>query len=77
MDEFGGTPGLVTLENVVEELLGDVVDTVEVEELDAESRPDGGFSVSGLTLIEDFNDALDLNLIDGNSDTIGATCFAD
>jgi len=70
LDEFGGTSGLVTLDDVVEELFGDVQDAFDVEEPGIQSRPDGSFSVSGLTPIEEVNDALGLNLIDENSDTI-------
>jgi CBS domain containing-hemolysin-like protein len=70
LDEFGGTAGLVTLEDLVEELFGDVQDEFTVEEPDIQPRPDGTFSVSGLTPIEDVNDVLGLNLVDENSDTI-------
>jgi len=70
LDEFGGTAGLVTLEDLVEELFGDVQDEFTVEEPDIQPRPDGSFSVSGLMPIEDVNDALGLNLVDQNSDTI-------
>ena len=70
LDEFGGTAGLVTFEDLVEELFGDVQDEFTVEEPDIQPRPDGSFSVSGLTPIEDVNDALGLNLVDENSDTI-------
>ncbi|HLF29196.1 MAG TPA: hemolysin family protein [Anaerolineae bacterium] len=70
LDEFGGTSGLVTLEDLVEVLVGDVQDVFTTEEPDIQARPDGSYSVSGLTSIEDVNDALDLNLVDENSDTI-------
>src|SRR3990172_3992054 len=70
LDEFGGTAGLVTLEDLVEELFGDVQDEFTVEEPELVPRADGSVSVSGLMLIEDVNDALRLNLVDENSDTI-------
>jgi CBS domain containing-hemolysin-like protein len=70
LDEFGGTAGLVTLEDLVELLFGEVQDEFSKEEPDIQLRPDGSFSVSGMTPIEDVNDALDLNLVDENSDTI-------
>ncbi|HET7090070.1 MAG TPA: hemolysin family protein [Anaerolineae bacterium] len=70
LDEFGGTAGLVTLEDLVEELFGDVQDEFTIEEPDLVPRADGSISVSGLMLIEDVNDALGVNLVDQNSDTI-------
>jgi CBS domain containing-hemolysin-like protein len=70
LDEFGGTSGLVTLEDLVELLVGDVQDEFTGEAPDIEARPDGSYSVSGLVSIEEVNDALSLNLIDENSDTI-------
>ena len=70
LDEFGGTAGLVTLEDLVEELFGEVQDAFTEEEPDILKRPDGSYLVSGLMPIEEVNDALDLNLVDENSDTI-------
>jgi CBS domain containing-hemolysin-like protein len=70
LDEFGGTAGLVALDDLVEELFGDVQDAFTIEEPDIQPRPDGSFSVSGLALIEEVNDALGLKLTDENSDTI-------
>ena len=70
LDEFGGTSGLVTLEDLVEELFGDVQDVFKAEEPDILARPDGSLSVSGLLPIEEVNDVLDMNLVDQNSDTI-------
>lgn len=70
LDEFGGTSGLVTLEDLAEELFGDVRDVFDVAEPDIQPRADGSFSVSGLTLIEEVDDTLGLNLVDENSDTI-------
>ena len=70
LDEFGGTAGLVTLEDLVELLVGDVQDQFTVQAPDIEMRPDGSLSVSGLARLEDVNDALDLNLMDANVDTI-------
>ena len=70
LDEFGGTSGLVTLDDLTEELLGDVRDVFDSEEPDIQPRPDGSFSVSGLAPLEEVNGALGLNLVDENSDTI-------
>ena len=70
LDEFGGTAGLVTLADLVELLVGDVQDQFTAGAPDIEMRPDGSHSVSGLARLEDVNDALGLNLMDANVDTI-------
>lgn len=70
MDEFGGTAGLVTLEDLLEEIVGDVQDQFEVEEPDVRRLPDGCSLVSGLIPIEDFNAEFATSVEDPNYDTI-------
>lgn len=70
LDEFGGTAGLITLKDLVEELFGDLQDEFDVQEPDIQKQPDGSISISGLTPIQEVNEKLDLNLVDENSDTI-------
>ncbi len=70
MDEYGGTAGLVTLEDLLEEIVGEVSDPFDVYTPEIQTQPDGTYLVDGLALIEEVNDKLGLNLEDPNYDTI-------
>jgi CBS domain containing-hemolysin-like protein len=72
LDEYGGTAGIVTLEDILEELVGEVQGEFEKGEAPEIQRlPDGSGLVSGLVLISEFNDIFSLNITDENYDTIG------
>ncbi len=72
LDEYGGTAGLITLEDILEEIAGEMPDQFEdEEEPEIVQQPDGSWLLSGLALIEDVNEELGLALIDENYDTIG------
>ena len=71
LDEYGGTAGLITLEDILEEITGSIPDQYETGEPEIMQRPDGSWVVSGLALIEDVNEALNLMLSDEVYDTIG------
>lgn len=70
LDEFGGTAGLVTLEDLLEEIVGEVSDPFDETIPDIESLPDGTVLVDGLALIEDVNAELGLNLSDPDYNTM-------
>jgi magnesium and cobalt exporter, CNNM family len=70
LDEFGGTSGLITLEDLMEEIVGDVKGTFDEGSSEIEKQPDGSFELDGLLLIEDVNDYFELALDDPNYDTI-------
>ncbi len=70
LDEYGGTAGLVTLEDLLEEIVGEVSDPFDAAQPDIQTLPDGSTLVDGLTLIEEVNQHLGLNLQDPNYDTI-------
>jgi CBS domain containing-hemolysin-like protein len=70
LDEFGGTAGLVTLEDLLEEIVGEVSDPFDRVTPEIEKLPDGSILIDGLTLIEDVNNYLSLDLIDPDYDTI-------
>jgi putative hemolysin len=70
LDEFGGTAGLVTLEDLLEEIVGEVSDPFDMNDPDFQTMPDGVVLIDGLTLIEEVNQYLGLNLHDTDYDTI-------
>lgn len=75
MDEYGGVAGLVTIEDVLEEIVGEIDD--EHDEDDParmkliQPQTDGGFVVNALTPIDDFNERLGSRFSDEEFDTIG------
>jgi len=74
IDEFGGTAGLVTLEDVIEELVGEVGDEFDLEA--PMLREEGGaFIVNGLMTLPDIRDRLGLELADEPYDTVGGMIF--
>ncbi len=72
LDEYGGVGGLVTIEDVLEEIVGEIDDEHDTEEdVDIKDHGDGRYSVRALTPIEDFNDTLGTQFGDEEFDTIG------
>jgi CBS domain containing-hemolysin-like protein len=70
LDEYGGTAGLVTLDDLMEQIVGEVQDTFDRSAPDVQRLPDGSALVDGLTLIETVNEHLGLSLQDEYYDTI-------
>ncbi|HET8899667.1 MAG TPA: transporter associated domain-containing protein [Rhodanobacteraceae bacterium] len=77
IDEYGGVGGLVTIEDVLEEIVGEIDDEHDEEE-PAMIQPaiNGGFLVSALAPIEDFNEHFGCTLSDEEFDTIGGLVTA-
>jgi len=71
VDEYGGTAGLVTLEDLLEEIVGEVQDVFDRAAPAVQPLPDGSILVDGLLQIEEVNEALDLSLEDPHYSTIG------
>ena len=75
IDEYGGTAGLVTLEDLLEEIVGEIVDEYDVEAPKVERLPDGGVRVAGGTPIDEVNELLEVELPDTDWDTVGGLMF--
>lgn len=71
-DEYGGVAGLVTIEDVLEEIVGEIDDEHDIDEdTNIRAYGEGRYSVRALTPIEEFNDALEAEFSDDEFDTIG------
>lgn len=70
LDEYGGTAGLVTLDDLMEQIVGEVRDAFDKSVSEIQRLPDGSALIDGLTLIEDVNEHFGLALRDENYDTI-------
>ncbi len=69
-DEHGTVLGIVTLEDVLEELVGSLQDEFDAEEPDIVEQQDGRFLVEGDVQIDDINNKFDINLISEDADTL-------
>jgi CBS domain containing-hemolysin-like protein len=70
-DEYGSVSGLVTLEDLIEELVGEITDEYDVEEPELEEVAEGVYRVDGKMGIGEVNEILDVELPDEEWDTVG------
>ncbi|HEV7506806.1 MAG TPA: hemolysin family protein [Thermoanaerobaculia bacterium] len=77
IDEYGGVSGVVTLEDVIEEIVGSIQDEFDVEKPEIQSLGDGVYRVSGGMLVEDLEEALKVELSDRDEDTIGGVVLSE
>jgi putative hemolysin len=75
IDEYGGTAGLVTLEDLIEELVGEIVDEYDVEEAKVEPLANGDVRVNARMPIDDINELLDVEFPSGDWDTVGGLIY--
>ena len=72
VDEYGGVSGLLTIEDVLEEIVGEIEDETDEHELEQISASgDNQFQVEAITEISDFNEFFDVGLADDEFDTVG------
>jgi CBS domain containing-hemolysin-like protein len=70
VDEYGEVQGLITLEDIIEEIIGDIADEHDVEISGVRPQPDGSVNVDGSVAIRDINRAMDWSLPDDDATTI-------
>jgi magnesium and cobalt exporter, CNNM family len=70
-DEYGSTSGLITLEDLIEELVGEITDEYDREEPEMEPVADGVYRVSGKLGIDEVNELMGVDLPDEEWDTVG------
>ncbi|MBM7050530.1 hemolysin family protein [Rothia sp. ZJ1223] len=71
IDEYGGTAGLVTLEDLIEELVGEIADEYDNDKPEVVRQEDGTFKISSRLSIEELGETLDVDLEDEEVETVG------
>ncbi len=71
VDEFGGTAGMVTIEDILEEIVGEITDEYDEENSDVSELDDGRYRVSSRLSIDDLGDLFGLDLDDEDVETVG------
>jgi len=75
VDEYGGTSGMVTLEDVLEEIVGEIEDEYDTEERLLEPLDDGSYRVAAKIDLDDLNEEMNLQLPTERSDTLGGFIY--
>jgi len=75
VDEFGGTAGLITIEDIIEDIVGDIADEHEEEETTIVDLGDGTYLVSGLVRVDELEDTLHAEFKGGDYETVAGLIF--
>jgi CBS domain containing-hemolysin-like protein len=75
VDEYGGTAGLITIEDLIEEIVGEIQDEYDVEEAPIQEVSEREALFDARVSIRDVNDTLDLDIEDEDFDTLGGLLY--
>ena len=75
VDEYGGTSGMVTIEDIIEEIVGDIQDEFDEERPEAEKRDENLYSLDAKMLLEELEDELGIDIEDEDVDTVGGWLY--
>jgi CBS domain containing-hemolysin-like protein len=75
LDEYGATAGLVTIEDLIEEIVGEIADEYDREEPELVPLEDGSYRVDGRMSVDDLGELLDVQLPDGEWDTVAGLMY--
>lgn len=70
IDEYGQTSGIVAMEDILEEIVGNILDEYDVEEDPITRQPDGSYIILGMTPLEDIEDELSIDFQDEDNETL-------
>ncbi len=77
VDEYGGVSGIVTLENVIEEIVGQIQDEFDEEKPELVKKGDNSYNVSGGMLVMDLEDELNIEFSDRDEDTVAGVVLSE
>lgn len=76
IDEYGGTAGMLTSEDIIEEIVGDIQDEFDEERQSIEKKAHDTYSINGRVLLEEVNDFFGFNIDTDDVDTIGGWIYS-
>ncbi len=77
LDEYGGVSGIVTLENVIEEIVGQIQDEFDLEQPEVVKKRDNVYVIAGSLLVEELEDALGVEFSERDEDTVGGVLLSE
>lgn len=75
VDEYGGTAGVITIEDLLEQIVGDIQDEYDSEEPEIQLVSQGEYDVDARALLDDINDVIGLQLVSDEANSIGGLVF--